>query len=66
MFACFVSCEIWLLTLTEERRPRVFENRVPRRIFGPKREKVTESWRKLRREEHHNLCTSKNISRMIK
>jgi len=41
------GCETWLLTLREERRLRVFENRVLRRIFGPKRDLVTEEWRKL-------------------
>jgi len=41
------GCEIWSLTLKEERRLRVSENRVLRRIFGPKRDEVTEEWRKL-------------------
>jgi len=41
----------WSLTLREERRLRVFENRVLRRIFGPKRDEVTEEWRKVRNEE---------------
>jgi hypothetical protein len=45
---------------------RVFEIRVPRRIFGPKRDEVTRDWRKLHNEELHNLCTSPNIIRMIK
>ena len=40
------GCETWLLTLREERRLRVFENRVLRRIFGPKRDEVTGEWRK--------------------
>jgi hypothetical protein len=40
-------CETWALTLTDEVRLRVFENRVLRRIFGPKRDEVTRSWRKL-------------------
>ena len=39
-------CETWSLTLREERRLRVFENRVLRRIFGPKRDEVTGEWRK--------------------
>ena len=39
------GCETWLLTLKEERRMRVFENRVLRRIFGPKRDKETREWR---------------------
>ena len=41
------GCETWSLTLREERRLRVFENRVPRRIFGPGRDEVTGEWRKL-------------------
>jgi hypothetical protein len=41
------GCETWLLTLREVRRLRVFENRVLRRIFGPKRDMVTREWRKL-------------------
>jgi hypothetical protein len=45
---------------------RVFENRVLRRIFGPKRDEVTGEWRKLHNEELHNLCSSPNIIRMIK
>jgi len=45
------GCETWSLTLREERRLRVFENRVLRRIFGPKRDEVTGEWRKLHNEE---------------
>jgi len=45
------GCETWLLTLREERRLRVFENRVLRRIFGPKRDEVTGEWRKLYNED---------------
>jgi hypothetical protein len=44
----------------------VFENRVLRRIFGPKREEVTGDWRKLHNEELHNLYSSPNVIRMIK
>jgi len=44
------GCETWSLTLREERRLRVFENRVLRKVFGPKRDEVTEEWRKLRNE----------------
>jgi hypothetical protein len=44
----------------------VFENRVPRRIFGPKRDEVTGGWRKLHKEELHNLYSSPSIIRMIK
>jgi hypothetical protein len=45
------GCETWLLTLREERRLRVFENRVLRRVFGPKRDEATGEWRKLHNEE---------------
>ena len=48
------------------RRLRVFENRVLRRIFGPKRYEVTVEWRKLRNEELNNLYSSPNIVRVIK
>jgi hypothetical protein len=59
------GCETWLLTLREEHRLRVFENRVLRRIFGPKRYEVTGEWRKLHNEELHILY-SENIIRHIK
>jgi hypothetical protein len=49
------GCETWSLTLREEHRLRVFENRVLRRIFGPKRNRVTGGWRKLLNEELHDL-----------
>jgi hypothetical protein len=54
------------LTLREERRLRVFENRVFRRIFGPKTDEVTGVWRKLHNEELHYLYSSTNIVRVIK
>jgi hypothetical protein len=54
------------LTLRKEHRLRVFENRVLRRIFGPKRDEVTGGWRELHNEELHNLYSSPNIIRMIK
>jgi len=60
------GCETWSLTLREERRLRVFENRVLRRIFGPKRDEVTGQWRKLHNEELNNLYSSPNIVRVIK
>jgi hypothetical protein len=53
------------LTLKEEDELRVFENRVLRRIFGPKRDRVTGGWRKLHNEELHNLCSSLSIIRII-
>jgi hypothetical protein len=49
------GCETWSLTFWEERRLRVFENRVLRRIFGPKGDEVTGGWRKLHNEELHGL-----------
>jgi hypothetical protein len=52
--------------LREEHRLRVFENRVLRRIFGPKGDDVTGHWRKLHNEELHKLYSSPNIIRMIK
>jgi hypothetical protein len=51
----FYGCETWSLTLREERKLRVFENRVVRRIFGPKRDEVTWEWRKLHNEGLHYL-----------
>jgi hypothetical protein len=58
--------ETWSLTLREEHRLRVFENRVLRKIFGPKRDEVTGEWRKLRSVELHNLYSSPDIIRQIK
>jgi hypothetical protein len=60
------GCETRSLTLREEHRLRVFENRVLRRIFGPSREEVAGGWRTLHNEELHNLYTSSDISRVIK
>ena len=54
------------LTLREERRLRVFENRVLRRVFGPKRDEVTGEWRKLLIEEISNLYSLPNIVRVVK
>jgi len=56
----------WSLTLREERRLRVFENRVLRRVFGPKRDTVTEEWRKLHNEELRDLYALPNIVRVVK
>jgi hypothetical protein len=58
--------ETWSLRVREEHKLGVFENRVLRRIFGPKRDGVTGGWRKLHNEELHNLCTSPSIIRIIK
>ena len=52
------GCETWLLTLREERKLRVFENMVLRRIFGPKREEVTGEWRRLHNEELYDLYST--------
>jgi hypothetical protein len=60
------GCETWSLTLREEHRLRVLENRVLRRIFGPKRDEETRDWRKLHGEELHNLYSSPDIIRQIK
>jgi hypothetical protein len=58
--------DTWCLTLREEHRLRVFDSRVRRRIFGPKRDEVMGVWRKLHSEELHNLYSSPNIIRTIK
>jgi hypothetical protein len=60
------GCETWSLTLRDEHRLRVFENRVLRRIFGPKRDEVMGEWRKLHSEELHNLYSSPDIIRQVK
>jgi hypothetical protein len=60
------GCETWSLTLREEHRLWVFKNRVLRRIFGPKRDEVTEGWRKLHNEELRDLYSSPSITRIIK
>ena len=60
------GCETWSLTLREEHRLRVFENRVLRRTFGPKKDGVKGEWRKLHNEELNNLYSSPNIVLVIK
>jgi hypothetical protein len=60
------GCETWSLILREEHRLQVFENRVLRRIFGPKMDEVTGGWRKLHNVDLHNLYTSPSIIRMMK
>ena len=60
------GCETRSLTLWKERKLRVFENMVLRRIIGPRRDEVTEEWRRLRNEELNDLYCSPNIVRVIK
>ena len=60
------GCETWSLALREERSLSAFENRVLRRIFGPKSDEVTGEWRKLRNGELNNLYCSPNIVWVIK
>ena len=60
------GCEAWSLILREERKLRVFENMVLRRIFGPRRDEVTGEWRRLHNEELSNLYSSPNIVRVMK
>ncbi|KAJ4445602.1 hypothetical protein ANN_12284 [Periplaneta americana] len=60
------GCETWTLTLREEHRLRVFENKVLRKIFGAKRDEVTGEWRKLHNAELHALYSSPDIIRNIK
>jgi hypothetical protein len=59
-------CETGSLTLREEHRLRVFENRVLRRIFGTKRDEVTGEWRRLNNKDLNDLYSSPNIIRVIK
>ncbi|KAJ4448281.1 hypothetical protein ANN_10295 [Periplaneta americana] len=60
------GCETWTLTLREEHRLRVFENKVLRKIFGAKRDEVTGEWRKLHNAELHALYSSPDKIRNIK
>jgi hypothetical protein len=60
------GCESWSLTLREEHKLRVFENRVLRRIFGPKSAELTGERRKLHNEKLHNLYSSPDIIRQIR
>ena len=60
------GCKTWSLTLREERKLRVFENMVLRRIFGPRKDEVTGDWRRMHNEELNDLYSSPNIVRVIK
>jgi len=60
------GCETWSLTLREERRLRVFENRVLRKVFGPNKDEVTREWRKPHNEELNDLYSFPNIVRVVK
>jgi hypothetical protein len=64
--AVLYGYKTWSLTLRDEHRLRVFENRVLRRKFGPKRDEVTRGWRKLDKEELRNLYSLPSIIRMNK
>ena len=66
IFSILSGTHTWPLTLREERRLRVFENRVLRRVFGPKRDEVTGEWRKLHNEELSDLYSLPNIVRGVK
>ena len=61
-----VLCQTWSLTLREERKLRVFENRVLRRIFGPRRDEVTGEWRRLHNAELNDFYSPRNTVRVIK
>jgi len=60
------GCETWSLTLRQERKLRVFENMVLRRIIGPRRDEVTGEWGRLHNEELNDLYSSPNIVWVIK
>jgi len=61
-----MPAKTWSLSLREERKLRMFENMVLRRIFGPRRDEVTWEWRRIHNEELNDLYSSLNIVRVIK
>jgi hypothetical protein len=66
LYDVLCGCETWSFTLRKEHRLRAFENRMLKRIFGPKREEEAGGWRMLHNEELHNLHTLQNIIRVVK
>ena len=64
--ALLYGCKSWLLALGEECRLTLFEGRVLRRIFGPKRDEVSWEWKKIHNEELNDLYSSPNIVWVIK
>ena len=64
--AVLYDCETWSLTLREEHRLRVFENKVPRKLFWTRRDEITGEWRELHNTELHALYSSPNIIRYLK
>jgi hypothetical protein len=60
------GCESWSLTLRDGHRQRVFENRVLRRVFGPKRDEMTGGWKKLYSDEIRKLCPYLSVIRVFK
>ena len=65
-YSCNYSFWYWSLTLREERKLRVFEDMVLRRIFGPRRDEIKGEWRRLHNEELSDLYSSPNIVRVIR
>ena len=66
MLVILYGCETWTLTLREEKGLRVFENKVLRKIFGPKRADQSGEWRRLHNGELHDLYGKPDIIRTIK
>jgi hypothetical protein len=60
------GCETWSLTLREEHKLRVFENRVLKRIFGPKKDEVMGGWKKLHNKDLHDFYSSARLTGIIK